>query len=273
MKITAKTTKEEMTKYLGEHSAEVKTRDKSLFERLAYASKMFKKDPEKVTRKDLVDLVKDTMACIAPMSPTPALAENQLKKSTSLKKGKKSEETASETTETTEEAPKKEEEAKKVDSKKSANKTKAESKKTEPKKSGDASLSKKTENTKAIQLAETFKDSLEIDGEEYEIAHDITTMEELFSALESDEVILFAMYWTKRHLKQFQYFYGAVTAPKEFPMDLDLATCIYASDNGKVAYAVSSYTEACYMILPENLEEFDGMRYSGGVEYQIYRKK
>ena len=89
MKITAKTTKEEMTKYLGENVAEVKKRDKGLFDSIAYADKMYKKDQTKVTRKDLVDLVKDVMALLAtPTTPAPKLAtENQLKKSSTLKKG------------------------------------------------------------------------------------------------------------------------------------------------------------------------------------------
>lgn len=262
MKITTKTTKEEMTKYLGANASAVQKKDKSLFERLQYASKMFKKDPEKVTRKDLVDLVKDTVACLAP---TPVVAEASLKKSTSLKKGdksKKSEETSE--TSDVEEAPKSEEETAKVDTKKSANKTVG--KKNEPKKSGDASLNK-TETTKV-----SFKDEFEVDGAKYQIAHDIKSMEDLYKALEAEEVIVFAFSWTKSQIKQFRYFEGQVPTPKSFPQDLDLATCIYASDAGVVAYAVSMYTEANYCILPVDFEEVDNIRYCAGIEYQLYRQ-
>lgn len=270
MKITTKTTKEEMTKFLGANAEAVEKADKGLFDRLAYASKMFKNDPEKVTRKDLVDLVKDVVACLTP-APAPVVAEASLKKP--LKKGqKKSEEVASEPVEEKQEVETvpSEEKTEKVDKKKSANKTKAE-KKSEPKKSGVTALDTKSE--KAIELADTFKDEIEVDGVTYEIAHDIKNMDDLYKALEAEEVIVFAMYWSKRLLKQFNYFNGLVKSPKEFPLDLDLSTCIYASDNGTVAYAVSMYTEACYALLPENLIEEDGLRYSGGVEYQIYRQR
>ena len=54
-------------------------------------------------------------------------------------------------------------------------------------------------------------------------------------------------------------------------MDLDLASCVYVSDDCKVVYAVSMYTEVCYMYLPNDIEETDGIRYAGGVEFQIYR--
>ena len=269
MKITAKTTKEEMTKYLGENVAEVKKRDKGLFDRVAYADKMYKKDQTKVTRKDLVDLVKDVMALLAtPAAPAPKLAtENQLKKSSTLKRGsakkaetKQEEQTAEQTAETSEDAQK--EEAK-VD-KKSANKTSG-AKKSAAKKSDDATLAKKEEK---VVLPET----LELDGSKYECAHDIKSMGDLYKALEAEEVIVFAYRWTKTLLKKFRYFDGILPAPKAFPLDLDVATCIYVSDEHVVAYAVSQYTEAPYSILPDDFEEVDGIRYGSGIEYQIYRQ-
>lgn len=267
MKITTKTTKEEMTKFLGANAEAVKNTNKELFDRLAYAGKMYKKDPEKVTRKDLVDLVKDVVACLTP-APAPVVAEASLKKP--LKKGqKKSESKSEEVSEpVAEEVAPVEEKTEKVD-KKSANKTKAEK---PAKKSGVAVLNDKA-SEKSIQLADTFTDTLEVDGAKYEIAHDIKSMDDLYKALEAEEVVVFAMYWTKRHLKQFNYFGGLLSTPKEFPMDLDLCTCVYASDEGKVAYAVSTYTEAFYTLLPDHLtEDEDGIRYSGGIEYQIYRQ-
>ena len=61
MKITAKTTKQELANVLGANSSLVKKSDKELFDRLNYASKMFKKDETKVTKKDLADLVRATI--------------------------------------------------------------------------------------------------------------------------------------------------------------------------------------------------------------------
>ena len=72
-------------------------------------------------------------------------------------------------------------------------------------------------------------------------------------------------------MKQFNYADGLFKTPKEFPMDIDLASCFYVSDDKVVAYAISIYTEANYMILPDALEELDGLRYCNGIEYQIYR--
>lgn len=266
MKITTKTTKEEMTKYLGGLASKVQKADKGLYDRMNYTSKAYKKDPESVSKKDLADLVKEVDALLTPAPK----AENSLKKSTPLKKGaKKSEQVEDESSEAEEETVPEEKKTAKVDPKKSANKTKAEK---PAKKSGVTAL-KSSNEEKAIQLADTFKDEIEVDGVTYDIAHDIKTMDDLYSALENEEVIVFAMYWSKRLLKQFKYFNGLVESPKEFPLDLDLSTCIYASDNGTVAYAVSMYTEACYALLPENLIEEDGLRYSGGVEFQIYRQR
>lgn len=266
MKITTKTTKEEMTKYLGGLASKVQKADKGLYDRLNYTSKAYKKDPESVSKKDLADLVKEVDALLTPAPK----AENSLKKSAGAptkKLSKKSEQVADEPVE--EETVPEEKKTAKVDPKKSANKTKAEK---PVKKSGVTAL-KSSNSDKAIDLAETFKDEVEVDGVTYEIAHDIQTMDDLYSALENDEVIVFAMYWTKRHIKQFNYFGGLLPTPKEFPLDLDMCTCIYASDEGKVAYAVSMYTEAFYTLLPEHLAEEDGVRFSGGIEFQIYRQR
>lgn len=259
MKITTKTTKEEMTKFLGANAEAVKNTNKELFDRLAYAGKMYKKDPEKVTRKDLVDLVKDVVACLTP-APAPVVAEASLKKP--LKKGqKKSESKSEEVSEPVEETPVEavpsEEKTAKVDKKKSANKTKAE---------------KKPESSATdLNSKVAFDESFELDGETYTLAPEIKSMDDLYKALEAEERIVFAFSWTKSDIKKFNYFNGQVPTPKEFPKNLDLATCIYASDAGVVAYAVSQYTEANYCILPSDFEVVDNIRYCAGVEYQIYK--
>lgn len=278
MKITAKTTKEQLKNILGANVKAVKSKDKDLFDRIAYADKMAKTDDSKVTRKDLVDLVKEVIALLGDKIVEPALAqetpapvepqaENSVKKLTGRKQTKKTpatEEDASEkeTTETTEAE-------EKVDEKKSAKKSLG--KKNEKSKDGATASSSKTVQAKAIVLAEVFPETFELDGQKYEIARDIANMGQLHDALEKDENLVFAMYWTKRHIKQFGYGVDTLKAPKEFPMDLDLATCIYVSDECVVSYAISMYTESCYMYTPTDIEEVDGLRYAGGVEYQIYR--
>lgn len=257
-KITNKTSKEDLVKYLAKESGNVKVHDKALYDKIAYAYNMYKKDVSKVARKDLVDLAKAVMKCLGTQEPNtekqaqeepeqPAV-ENQVKKT--LKKGKKAENV--------------QEEEPQVDNKKSANKTGAKSEKKEAPKSAVTPLS--------INLAGVFSESFETDGHKFEIAKDIKTMKDLYNALMNSEPIIFAMYWTEQHLMQFPYFENRLEAPEQFPLDLDLCECLHVSEQYKVAYAISMYTEAMYMLTPESLKEKKGIRYSNGIEYQIYRQ-
>lgn len=284
MKITAKTTKEQLKNILGANVKAVKAQDKDLYDRIAYTDKMVKTDESKVTRKDLFDLVKEVITLLGDKIVEPALAqetpatpqaENSVKKLSKgvSKKQKSMEEDSSKesgesekTAEETEETPAKEE---KVDTKKSAKKSLG-GKKTAPKKDGVTVL-EGSNNQKTVQMAKQFPQTIEVGDSKYELATDIKTMEDLYEALNKDEEIVFAYYWTKRHLKQFQYFGGLLGQPKSFDNDLDMTTTIYVSDEKKVAYSVSMYTEAVYTIVPTDFEETDGVRVAGGIEYQIYR--
>lgn len=286
MKITTKTTKEQLKSFLGANAKAVKTADKDLFEQIAYADKMAKTDDSKVTRKDLVDLVKSVIKLLGDKCVEPAFAEekkaeavqpqaeNSVKKLAKgvSKKQKSMEETATEVSESeetaeTEEAPATEEKAEKVDSKKSAKKSTGGKKSP---KDGVTAL-EGSDNQKTVQMAKAFPKTLEVGDTKYELASDIKTMDDLYNALNNDEEIVFAYYWTKRHLKQFDYFGGWLGQPKSFDNDLDMATAIYVSDEKKVSYQVSMYTEAIYTILPTDFEETDGIRVAGGIEFQIYR--
>lgn len=282
LKITAKTTKEQLKSILGANVSAVKKQDKDLFDRISYADKMAKQDDSKVTRKDLADLAKEVVkllgeSIVNPLTPqaTP-VAENATKKLTTKGKTQKKadskevgESEEEEPQETPAETPKAE--AKGAE-KKSAKKSSLGKKKDEPKKDGaTASSTKKTVQNKAFVLAEVFPETFEIEGNKYEIAKDISNMGQLQDAVNDGEPIVFAMYWTNRHLRQFEYGGGDLKAPKEFPLDLDLATCLFVAEDSTVAYAISAYTNVCYMYLPDDIEESDGLRFSKGIEYQIYR--
>jgi hypothetical protein len=263
MKITTKTTKEQLVKFIGANVASVKKQDKDLFDRIAYADKVMKTDDSKVTRKDLVDLAKEVIKLLGDSivdpqeakTPVEPQAENSVKK---LSKGNKqktkkensSEEASEETSEESQEEPKKAE-------KKTANKSKKD----------DATKSSKEE----VVQKNVFPDEFTVEDMTLEIAHDITSMDDLFNAIEKEENIYLAFYWTKAHLKKHPYSPGIVKAPKEFPHDLDLTSTLYVSDNRTVAYFLSEYTECCYSVIPEDFEEIDGVRYAGFIEYQIYR--
>ena len=280
MKITTKTTKEQLKNFIGANAKAVKTADKELFDRISYADKMAKKDESKVTRTDLVTLAKDIIKCLGEKIVTPAFAEettltpiepqaeNSVKK---LAKGVSKKQKSMEATETVaEESAESEATAEEaVDSKKSAKKSLGKSEK-KPKKDGVTAL-KGSENQKTVQMADMFPQTLEVGDTKYEIATDIKTMDDLYNALSNDEEIVFAYYWTKRHLKQFTYFGGWLGQPKSFENDLDLATAMYVSEEKKVTYQISMYTEAVYSIIPSDFEEVDGIRVSGGIEFQIYR--
>lgn len=282
MKITTKTTKQELKNFLGANAKAVKSKDKTLFDRIVYADKMAKKDDSKVSRKDLADLVKEVIALLGKAVVEPALAqetpasaepkaENSVKK---LAKGvSKKQEAKEESSDSDEEVAEAQEEAKtekKVDTKKSAKKSLGGKKKESPKKDGVTVL-EGSENQKTVQMAKMFPQTLTVGDNKYELAEDIKTMEDLYKSYENDEEIVFAYYWTKRHLKQFPYFGGWLGQPKSFDNDLDLATAIHVSDEYKVCYQVSMYTEAVYTILPTDFENEDGVRVAGGIEYQIYR--
>lgn len=263
MKITTKTTKEQIITALGMNASAIKKVGGELFDRMNYTDKMLKKDPSKVKRADLVGLLKDVMNTLGDKFKEPSLqpvAENSVKKTVGKKTTAKAENDGEPT------APKK------------SVKTKGTAKKTPSKKSGATVLNSEEETAEqAVLLADTFTETLEVKDDDgdvvtYEIAHDIKTMEDLMKSMEKGDIVVFAMYWTKRHLKQFPYFNGQFKAPKEFPLDLDLATCLYASDNGTCAYVMSMYTEGMYVIFPENLDELNGVRFSNGIEFQIYRQ-
>lgn len=280
MKITTKTTKEQLKSFLGANAKAVKTADKDLFDQISYADKMAKKDDSKVTRKDLVDLVKSVISLLGDKCVEPALAqekapatpqaENSVKK---LAKGvSKKQETKEDTSsEESGESEKTAEETQGADEKKAPKKSLSGKKKPATKKEGVTDLEPTTSSDKAVQLAKMFPKTIEVGDTKYELAEDIKTLEDLYEALNKDEEIVFAYYWTKRHLKQFDYFMGWLGQPKSFDNDLDLATAIYVSDEKKVSYQVSMYTEAVYTILPTDFEEVDGVRVAGGIEFQIYR--
>ena len=276
MKITSKTTKQELANVLGANAKVVKEQDKNLYDQMAYTSDMMKKDEKKVTRRDLVDLVKDVMKALGDKFVEPALAqetptvqpqaENAVKKLTKGVSKKQEMKPAKE-------EPAKDKSTEEQGAEKAPKKSLGKKSTTKKSKEGVTDLEPATSSDKAVQLAKMFPKEISVGDDTYELAEDIKAFDDLYDALEKDEDIVFAYYWTKRHLKQFDYFMGWLGQPKSFDNDLDLATAMYVSDEKKVAYQISMYTEAVYTILPTDFEEVDGVRVAGGIEYQIYRKK
>ena len=277
MKITAKTSKETLKSFIGANVKMVKEMDKDLYDRIAYADKMLKTDESKVQKADLASLAKDIMKVLGDkcVEPTPVKkeetpkAENSVKKS--LKKTTKEETPVEEKVETPTETPVEETpvEEKKVDEKKSAKKSKLGAKKKEtPKKDDDVASEGTTQNNTP------FPATLTVNEKNYRLATEIKSMDDLYEATnekDMDEVV-FAYHFTKKDLKLNPYYGGILGKVTSFENDLDLAGVMYVSEERKIAYQISLYTEGCYNTLPEDFEEFDGVRYAGDTMFQIYRR-
>lgn len=248
---TAKMNKEHMVAYLDEHFNEVT--DKNLQERITYTANAWKKDHDSVKLSDLRPLVKEVKALLPEEESKPAPA-NSTKKT--LKKSSKKEEPKTEET-----APKEEK--------------KAPAKKPVAKKSEKKSAVQKSEQKGTnFDLAGMFEETITTEIGTLTKAQDIKTFADLRKALENEEEIYFAIYWTERLLRQFDYVgtIETVKKPKNFPNDLDLVSCIYLSDEDKLAVGISSYTDMPYIIQPKDMTiTEDGFRYTSNMEFELYR--
>ena len=248
---TAKMNKEQMVQFLDEHFNEVT--DKNLQERITYTVNAWKKDHDSVKLSDLRPLVKEVEALLPREESKPAPA-NSTKKT--LKKSSKKEEPKTEET-----APKEEK--------------KAPAKKPVAKKSEKKSAVQKSEQKGTnFDLAGMFEETITTEIGTLTKAQDIKTFADLRKALENEEEIYFAIYWTERLLRQFDYVgtIETVKKPKNFPNDLDLVSCIYLSDEDKLAVGISSYTDMPYIIQPKDMTiTEDGFRYTSNMEFELYR--
>lgn len=259
VKVTRNTTVEQLKGILNANFKEVAKKDKELADSISYASQQMKKDPKAVKKADLADLAKQVISVLgdsvkAGVTPTlkPAVENSVKPKLSAPKKGSKSETKAEDT-------PADDGEEKKAEPKKPENKKPAEDNK-----------SAKKPPVQDMITAEAFPKEFTAGDVKYELAHDITDMKGLLEAFNNDEEFVFAFYWNRQQIKQ-SYGSGYLPAPSEFANDLDLASVLYVSDECKVTYALSMYTEVLYQIMPEAFEEIEGVRYNMGIEFQLYR--
>ena len=296
MKLTKKTTANELKALLVNNADAVKTADKNLSDRVSYTL------GHDAKRQDLLDLVKEVMSVLGDRfleaTAIPAAAETTTEKKPTAQKSevkKTTPKTAKVEEKTTEVKPTAENLVKKTSKvKKSAEKTtedtpkdtkteapkteapKTEAPKAETKKSAAKTAKKSTKpvdddaETHKIVAAQIFPDTIEIDGEVFSIDHEVKTIEDLNT---EDKEFEFAFYWTPTHLRKFTYQSADKKQPKSFPGDLDTCQLVYVSDRGLVAYVISDATEGFYTIYPEDMEETDGIRYSNHCEFQIYSRE
>ena len=271
-KITTKTKMETLKEVLTLNREQV---EKTLQESIDYTLN----PKHNAKRSDLVDLVKEVMSELGDKFKTPETKDTKTKTENMVKKPKAKSAPAEEPEE--DEAESEEDEDEPEDEPEEEEKPKA--KKTSAKKSSGAKKSPKksskkedgvtaletVDSPKAVQLAKMFPETIKVGDETFKVDHSIKKLEDM-----ADGEYELAFYWTKRHLKQFPYFNTWLGQPKSFPNDLDTAQLIYVSDEGKVAYCVSDSTEAVYTVLPDDLEEVEGLRIGSGssIEFQIYKK-
>lgn len=272
--ITAKTNKKGLIDFIKESAKSIT--EKNLLSRIQYTLKGVEKNEADVSKSDLYTLAKDIMSFIAP-APQPVAVENSPKPKLGKKKSAETktetvEETAEEETEeeTTEEvAPAPEKKTKKVTPKKKEEPAKVET---------TDGLTKKDLPMARIFPKEIDHESL---GKLVACPDKYTTVQEIREALEEGVNLIFACYWTKRHIKEFAYGQSyEVPVPKGgFPHDLDTLQALYVCEGIDRIYALSTYTEAMFRFIEEDLvptecEANDGskfmMRYSAGLEFEIY---
>lgn len=279
-KITTKTKMDTLKQVLRDNFTAIKAVGSDDAKNLASTIKYASDHEDKTTRKDLVDMVKETMKLLGDkfIEPMPVAAETKTE-TTGETKSKDKKSPAQPKAENSVKKPVGKKTTKVEDSDDESDEEEVAEPKTKVKKSAKKSATKKaegvtaleseTDSPKSVQLAKMFPETIEVDGETFKVDHTIKKIEDL-----AEGEFEFAFYWTKRHLRQFPYFNGSLGQPKSFERDLDTAQLIYVSDEGKVAYCVSDATEAPYTVLPEDLEEVDGMRIGSvsSIEFQIYRK-
>lgn len=269
--VNAKTNKKGLIEFIREQATAIK--DKNLASRIQYTLKGVEKSEDDVSKADLYSLAKEIMSFIAP-APQPVAVENSPKPKLGKKKVAEPEPEEVEEEETTEEAPAEEEAPKK--SKKTISKIKKE----EPAKvvATEGGINKKDLPMAKIFPAEIDHEAL---GKLVARPDKYHTIEEFREAIDSGVNLVFACYWTKRHIKEFAYGPGyAVPVPKNgFPHDLDTLQALYVCEGINRIYALSTYTEAMFRfeeedLMPTECEANDGskflMRYSAGLEYEIY---
>lgn len=271
--INAKTTKKGLIDFISESVKSIK--DKNLLSRVKYTLKGVEKNEAEVSKSDLYDLAKEVLGFMT-VTPQPVAMENSPKP----KLGKKKK-----TAEPTEEVKTEEVEAeKKEEVEEEAPAPKKVTKKVTPKKE-EAPVVETTDGLtkKDLPMARIFPKEIDHEslGKLVACPDKYHSVKEVREAIESDKNLIFACYWTKRHIKEFAYGQTyEVPVPKGgFPYDLDTLQALYVCEGVDRIYALSTYTEAMFRFMEEDLvptecEANDGskfmMRYSAGLEFEIY---
>ena len=277
--INAKTDKQGLINFIRESVSKVT--EGNLLDRIKYTLNGVDKNKD-VAKSDLYDLAKEIMGAIVP-APVPVM-ENSPKPKLGKKKTEPVEKVEDEEndTEETEDETEETEDTKVEQPKKEAPKK---SLKKGDKKKEKAPAVETTDGLtkKDLPLARIFPKEIDHEslGKLVACPDKYHSVKEIREAIEQDKTLIFATYWTKRHIKEFSYGQTyEVPVPKNgFPHDLDTLQALYVCEGIDRIYALSTYTEAMFRFIEEDLtpiecEANDGskfmMRYSAGLEFEIY---
>lgn len=157
------------------------------------------------------------------------------------------------------------------------------------KKSEDKSPVKSEKTTGDIKapMATLFPDTITTSMEGTDITltkvadSEYTKVDDIVNAMNDGKIVVLACYWTKRHIKEYNYAITFnVAAPKSFKDDLDLCLAVVDCPNAKRLWVMSMETEAMLYfeendLTPvEDTNPYNGEKYnirvSNGMEYAIY---
>jgi len=277
-------TKKSLVEYVKENAPKLTNKKhKSLVARISYTMKKFMEKATNVSKQDFMELVNEMRVALGQQmdildltagnsTPKPLPVENSLKPTSrsNRKPTKKVEKTTEEVVEEIFEEKAEEVKPSKKPSKKIAGKkSKVENKKP------DLVTVKSTKTKKETPLADNFPSEFEsVAGKLKIIIDEVQTIKDIDKLIQDGRDLVFAFYWTKRHLKQFDYdqiqINNTNTPYKEFEQDLDITKPVYISEEGKVVYTVSLYSEIQYTLLSEDIVFDEGMRFNNGIEFNIY---
>lgn len=139
-------------------------------------------------------------------------------------------------------------------------------------------------NKTALPIAKMFPKEINLEGTGVlrAVADKYKTFKEIVEAIENEKEFYFATYWTKAHIKKFQYaeMHNVAPIPKGFPMDLDIQMPIHYLEKVKRIITASVYTEAVFAFNEDEIQHITDkdpytgeeyrVRVSGGCEFEIY---
>lgn len=290
-----KKTKQSYVKELRKMLTEGRISDESLKSKVESTLSEFDKDMTKVSKTAIVDLCNEVVNHLVDKSksetPAPKEASLKPKKKGGITKSKKSEEVAEtaedESAVTEDESTEEEKPVKKTGKKSSLKKSDKDSKKQAEVESIPAASNVGSDFLPSAKMFPEEIDHPEL-GKLIACTGKYTEYADILKALNDEEnpkTLYFAAYWTKRHIKEYQYANVKMVNPKTvkngFPLDLDILMAVLPCETMERVYAMSRYTEALFQFEGEDFQYVEDtdprggdkfrIRVSAGMEFEIYR--